>query len=1109
MAIRIQRNEAGNCINFHGSSNPTYWNACLSAEVDNVDANSVNVINDVITAATGVTQYEFFRIPYTDFVDAEGNAFASATEAATYITANANVLGIGTGIDMIGVDICFKLDATSTSIMFDNGYSYGVNTIKAVPDADGTIHIKSKLADLDLFYNIEHTRVCINDNPVSGGLNDVANSLNELFTVGAFQEVVITDPYSTLVADVAGVNTTMTVVGANGVDPIGDDVFGASASGSLNGYKSTETISQAGEYFTFDIRNEAQIGFGLVHSQASFDAGYYSGNATYADPTNFGTFNSAHGGFQFSHWFHPTPNGSWTNYGANTSYVQGEAWYNSNVHFEGRDNWLGGSPIKMRVGIDENGFIGVWSIADDQNTWKLHARSSYPVPQGAEFHLGIKCGDTVGRVYTLPKIHELEESAPTMNFRYVESPDGSFHFPLFATQEEADYYIEQNGGTAGSGTVQVFPDDPTNTIWYAPNPYYNSDQPVPPVAETFLGNPVFYTEVTTLTNADLAPAAYTGGTITVNELQSVNIQTQPQDTDYTTTITGLPFGLIDLGDGTITGTAPEVTSDNVANPSDDYTITVTRTNTYGSSSGTFTLRVNNLTAPVVQPITGFTWEPTSTALVDPDTLDDGSVVHLDDTVASGRRLIIPKSWVETNVLPNLTEFLDFVVIGIANGTPSWSTVDTNDFDAYIKLEWASSSSHTTSIGVSGSNSSDIVVQSLTDAYYDYAFEVDGTDVHVIRCNFNSINNEPSVNDGGSFSGVVSTTKSGDPHTVSIGVRNTTCEISEADLNEIDIPATPVTNLTSWTKALNFSGSNEYTVNTSNSYYANPLNMGGLGAQVSPNVDLTKTSASTLARPFATAIVFKPAGNNSNQHIWNAGEGAATNQDNIYLRQSASGQLFFGWGREGAGNNEVYITTVNSNNWYGVYIAHKGQRFGASSANATNLKNAFDIRVMTNESGDNFNTVYSLGNLAGNWTSTGTRMDRQFTGNFTIGGRANNRSFHGKVASMVITTLRTDFAMPTDAEIKLMITDPKKWEDDYRDSNFVRWVNSTSYSSYTPSNINIGYGAVQMWLMGDGSMDSYANGIRNEVYPADQNYTKLQLNSMVSNDIENVNINGLS
>ena len=41
MAIKIKRNDAGNCIEFQGSSNPVYWNACLSGEVDstyNIDS---------------------------------------------------------------------------------------------------------------------------------------------------------------------------------------------------------------------------------------------------------------------------------------------------------------------------------------------------------------------------------------------------------------------------------------------------------------------------------------------------------------------------------------------------------------------------------------------------------------------------------------------------------------------------------------------------------------------------------------------------------------------------------------------------------------------------------------------------------------------------------------------------------------------------------------------------------------------------------------------------------------------------------------------------------------------------------------------------------------
>ena len=109
MAIRIERNEQGNCINFHGSSNPTYWNSCLSGEVDATETETVNVINDIITAATGVKEYEFYQIPYTDFVAADGNSFASAQAAADYITANANVVGLGGGgTQLNNLTVCFN-----------------------------------------------------------------------------------------------------------------------------------------------------------------------------------------------------------------------------------------------------------------------------------------------------------------------------------------------------------------------------------------------------------------------------------------------------------------------------------------------------------------------------------------------------------------------------------------------------------------------------------------------------------------------------------------------------------------------------------------------------------------------------------------------------------------------------------------------------------------------------------------------------------------------------------------------------------------------------------------------------------------------------------------
>ena len=77
MAIRISRNNEGNCITFIGSSNPAYWNACLSAELSN-DPGRFHIINDIRSQNEPEIQYEFFNVLYTDFADADGNAFADA-----------------------------------------------------------------------------------------------------------------------------------------------------------------------------------------------------------------------------------------------------------------------------------------------------------------------------------------------------------------------------------------------------------------------------------------------------------------------------------------------------------------------------------------------------------------------------------------------------------------------------------------------------------------------------------------------------------------------------------------------------------------------------------------------------------------------------------------------------------------------------------------------------------------------------------------------------------------------------------------------------------------------------------------------------------------------
>ena len=925
MAIKIIRNEEGNCIQFEGTTLPVYWNACLSARVNSSNPDNIDIVNDIETGQTGIEKQELTNEHYTNFLDKDGNAFANVQEAIDYINSSANATGVtGNGIDLSNKTVCFSLDATSTSILLDNGYSYGVNTLKAINTGDGLITLKSELGDITHFTKLDHTNVCNGEgNAVSGGLNDVINYLNELFTVGAFESVVISDPYSTMIADVDGVDTNVSYVGY-GLDPVGNDIYGSTNSNSQNGLLTTETIDQAGEYFTFDIRVEGTIGFGLVHTQASYDAGHWAGNSTYADPTTFGISNSGHSGFQFSHWFHPTPNGSWTNYGANTSYSMRSGWSDFNGTDEQAD-WLAGNPIKVRVGIDSNSYISIETLRNGSE-WVVHSRTSYPIQEGAEFKLGIKTNHTGARVFNLPKVHLLEPEAPTMIFRYIESPDGVFHYPLFTTAEEAEYYDEIHNGLAegaGSSHTHTYADDPTDTTWYMPeashDPSSYTFSVAPAGTETFSGNLIAWTEITSLTNSDLTPSQFSGSDITQEEGTNVNIQVTPAGASWTTSVSITPSGsgLVYDNYSVIQGTLADVGSDTT------YTVTVTRANSYGSSVGTFTITA-------------------------------------------------------TDVAP----------------------VQTND--------------------------------------------------------------------------------------------------------------------TPWTKALSFSGSNEHLKQVTQSTGSNAIRMSGLAQLVPANSDSSKTSSDSYSRPCATAIVFQTPNNNTNQHIWNSGEGAGNGDDNIYLRMSGSnGELYFGWGREGVGYNEYHIGNFggsynqSTGQWWGVYISHDGTRLSAADATAANLTSSIDIRLMgTNDVTPVFDNLYNVGNDVSKWTSTGVRMDRAIIGDFTIGGRGANRSFHGKVASMVVTTLRKGVTKPTDAEIKLMLTDPIKWEDDYKDDKTARYSYSGSSFTYGASNSNSKY-ATQIWLMGDGAQDSYANGIRNHVGPTDQNFTKLQLNSMVSNDIENVNINGLT
>ena len=73
MAIRIVRNEDGNCIEFRGSPNPVYWNACLRATTSALDANNQGTAVSTLSlqrvwwsCANGDGGDAFARLDYED-----------------------------------------------------------------------------------------------------------------------------------------------------------------------------------------------------------------------------------------------------------------------------------------------------------------------------------------------------------------------------------------------------------------------------------------------------------------------------------------------------------------------------------------------------------------------------------------------------------------------------------------------------------------------------------------------------------------------------------------------------------------------------------------------------------------------------------------------------------------------------------------------------------------------------------------------------------------------------------------------------------------------------------------------------------------------------------
>ncbi len=1263
--IRVERNAAGNCLTFHGQTNPVYFNACLHAEI--TDTDYVSIVNDIATGANPTESYEYYRVHFSEWQASDFSTFSTAQEVVDYINSIGNVHDAAGGGQSFGPEesMDFTIDETHTSILMDNGDHHGVNAVMAIEKDNGKVGIQTVSGEFE-WYEMEFANVTIGGSSAGNTLSSVVNALNALFSVSALGGGVAPRPTYTQEDGVDG-----TWVGLETIDPAGDGLFANGiGSSQYHGPRvyTTETINEPGEYWTFEMNNTVAAGGPLL------GIGLYSvDNGDLAELQDNGLSNSGHHGYWYSTWIYNYSGYSapWTTYGSNSGLSYGSGWNGStskqmrysDASLASRD----GGNMLYRCGITDEGFVGVWyydvevaEIAGAYGTrsddWILLSRSAQPVPTG-EYGLLVKIPSTSARIMTQPKRFATDAAAPTLFYRYAESPDGQFTYPLFASEEEANYVDTQNGG-AGTSAAHVFPDDPTFATWYLSDTgSYLQDTDATRIAA--LQADSSYTEIPTGVDADFLPSNFGAQASSVAENAVLNLNVHPAGGTFTTTIANEPTWMSLSSGGNIEGTVPYVSADT------DVVVDVVRTNSFGSTTGTLTLTIQdspalseivnwtvhkgntqtpnviladeasnlefdtqlspgeemtwshehyviagfanatgvaniatsalaatnewdlkfsiwtngttnhlggigwadnsqqspattnstiwklayqsdgfvklyaddvevaasastfsgaksvylstptnyNVSTYVPQatiattvfssttPPAGFVDPITSGSMTDSTTLGSDSVATLDLVLGEGERVVLTKAFVEANMLPFLNASLDKNYFGVPKPTAVWGSIGLHsDFDAVVRLEYVNGSSHKLSQSVGDSaEANHATIGSATAAFYDYAIEWDGTDLHVIACNINDILTQPGINDGGSFSRVFTysnydAVRTGDLPLVFATKSGGGMGLSTAGITKITIPTVSASGIvTPWTKAVTFSGSGERMVQEgAGSASGNPLQQTD---DTIPMPTSGQTSSVAGARPWAAAVVFKYQSHTADQYIWCQGEN--TISDHIGIKVNQYNMLSINWGR-GSGMSKKTITSISPNTWYAMYVDYNG--FRDDSPTIHELNDAVRVKLITL----GYPTMLTF---SAAWNQS-AKMTETLSGNFYIGGWENTKSLHGSVASMVTTALKPGVALPDDTEIRMMMEDPQKWLSDYKVGNTYR-ATGTDYNNANFQLNDIGAARnTQVWLMGDGASDAYAV-IRNNVHPADQNFTANRMTSMVSNDIETVSIPDLS
>ena len=474
-------------------------------------------------------------------------------------------------------------DQTNHTILFDNGKEHAVNAIKAIVNNSGLINLVDHASQQIHFKDIRHENVTIANTSAGATAAGVVNAMNALFTVNPVAEGFLPLAAKATLAATATTlelieHSTPTTTDENG------DTHIIVASGVGDGLHhsrayTNEFIDFAGEYIDFKITGRGDFLLG-TYEIGTDEAALAAGTT--------GDLNSG------AYWAIKLENNTSTgiaptgSFGSNNALVYGSGWTGTSQETYSTNGVVQSNHTDFlsnlwRLEIDAAGYVAL-SYYDEGRTNKfiLVARSSALPAAGVQLGFLIKCIDGTATLVAVPNRTAVDPTSPDLNYRYIESPDGAFTYPLFGSADEAEYVDSQFTGQAGEITAFLFVDEPTGSVWYKPDHVGNEGVAGAPSNTTT----ITYTEIPTEADSLHGPATIALNDIVTNENTALNTELVPAGATYTTVVSGLPDGLT-FSNRHVIGTTRYVSEDR------DYVITVARTNSYSTTTQTFTLTIQH------------------------------------------------------------------------------------------------------------------------------------------------------------------------------------------------------------------------------------------------------------------------------------------------------------------------------------------------------------------------------------------------------------------------------------------------------------------------------------------------------------------------------------